>query len=76
MDGVGGGAAPLSPPDDASLRAELEEAISKIRQQIEVQLMSDHYIGSGQITADAVGELQTELTQLKQALADLNKRGS
>ena len=53
------------------LREELEEAIAKVRHQIEVQRISNHYVGSGRITALAVRELQTELAQLEDALANL-----
>jgi hypothetical protein len=50
------------------LREELEEAIVKIRHQIEIQSMSDHYIGSEKITEDALSELQSELAELEDAL--------
>ena len=54
-----------------ALRAELTEAIATIRRQIEIQSMSDHYIGSGRITEDAIAELATELASLEAALARL-----
>jgi 16S rRNA G966 N2-methylase RsmD len=57
-------------PND-QLREQLKQAIANVRHQIEIQGMSDHYIGSGAITAEAIGELRSELTQLEQALADL-----
>ncbi len=54
------------------LREELQEAIAKVRHQIEVQSTADHYIGSGRITVEAIAELQAELTQLEAALAGLS----
>jgi hypothetical protein len=56
---------------DKRLREELKEAIATVRHQIEVQALSDHYIGSGRITEDAIGQLQAELAQLEEALAEL-----
>ena len=53
------------------LREELEEAIVKVRHQIEVQQMSAHYVGSGRITALAIRDLRVELAQLEDALANL-----
>jgi hypothetical protein len=55
------------------LREELEEAIVKVRHQIEVQQMSDHYVGSGRITALAIRDLRVELAQLEDALANLKE---
>ena len=57
-------------PNDA-LRAELTAAIAAVRRQIEIQSMSDHYVGSGRITQDAIAELTTELAGLEAALARL-----
>jgi hypothetical protein len=56
---------------NAQLREELKAAIAKVRHQIEVQALSDHYVGSGRITEEAIGELRTELAQLEEALANL-----
>ncbi len=53
------------------LRAELHEAIAKVRHQIEIQQISDHYVGSGRSSALAIRDLQTELAQLEDALANL-----
>jgi ribosomal protein L29 len=53
------------------LREELKEAIANVRHQIEVQQVSNHYVGSGQISAEAIRELQVELAQLEDALANL-----
>jgi 16S rRNA G966 N2-methylase RsmD len=53
------------------LREELKQAIANVLHQIEIQGMSDHYVGSGAITVEAIGELRAELAQLEQALADL-----
>ncbi len=53
------------------LRTELKDAIANVRHQIEIQAMSDHYIGSGRITEEAIGELRSELAQLEEALANL-----
>lgn len=58
-------------PTEDPLREELEEAIAKVRHQIEIQASSDHYIGSGRITAEAIAELQAELVQLEAARARL-----
>ena len=60
---------------DQKLRDELEAAIAKVRHQIEVQEMSDHYVGSGRISADAIADLQVELQQLQDALAGLASKG-
>lgn len=54
------------------LRQELEEAIARVRGQIDVEARSGHYIGDGPITAGALTELQAELAQLEQALKDLS----
>jgi hypothetical protein len=53
------------------LREELEEAIAKVRAQIEIQQVSNHYVGSEGISAEALRELQAELVQLEAALASL-----
>ncbi len=55
-----------------NLRAELQEAIAKVRHQIDVQRISDHYIGSADIVAEELRGLQSELEQLQEALANLN----
>ena len=57
---------------DAQLREELEEAIGKVRHQIDIQSTADHYIGSEGITEAALGELKSELVQLEEALARLD----
>lgn len=56
---------------DALLREELEEAIGKVRHQIEIQSTSNHYVGSERITKNALSELESELAQLEDALARL-----
>ncbi|HUO22155.1 MAG TPA: hypothetical protein VMU59_06535 [Caulobacteraceae bacterium] len=61
----------MSEPSSQPLRQELQEAIAKVRHQIEVQAISDHYVGSGDMNALAIGELQAELEQLEAALSDL-----
>ena len=53
------------------LREELEAAIAKVRHQIEIQQISDHYVGSGSITVQAISELRVELAALEDALANL-----
>ena len=58
---------------DARLREELVEAIANVRRQIDVQSTADHYIGSEGITVQALGELQSELAQLEDALAGLSR---
>ena len=59
---------------DAELRNELDDAIAKVRHQIEIQTVSNHYIGSEQISAEALTELRGELTQLEAARTELNRR--
>jgi hypothetical protein len=59
---------------DSNLRRELDDAICKVRQQIEIQSVSNHYIGSEEISAEALSELQTELNQLEAARSELNRR--
>jgi len=54
------------------LRQELEDAIAKVRAQIEVEQRSGHYIGDNAIVSGAIAELQAELAQLQEALAGLN----
>ena len=61
----------MSTSADDGLRSELREAIASVRRQIEIQSMSDHYIGSGRITEDALIELRSELVRLEEALAGL-----
>ena len=61
----------MSRPPQENLRAELEEAIAKVRHQIDVQRISDHYIGSADVVAEELRGLQTELDQLQDALANL-----
>ncbi len=56
---------------DAELRGELKAAIAKVRQQIATQSTADHYVGSEGVTADAMGELRSELRRLQEALAGL-----
>ena len=55
----------------AALRAELQDAIAKVRHQIEIQSISDHYVGGGRSSAEAIEELQAELAQLEAALGGL-----
>lgn len=55
----------------AELHVELEAAIAAVRQQIAIQSMADHYIGSEGITEEAIGELSSELARLEGALAGL-----
>ncbi len=59
---------------DSNLRRELDDAICKVRQQIEIQSVSNQYIGSEEISAEALSELQTELNQLEAARSELNRR--
>jgi hypothetical protein len=61
----------MSTDDEAELRAELKAAIAAVRHQIEIQGMSDHYVGSGHITEDAIDELRAELAELETAYKDL-----
>jgi hypothetical protein len=63
----------MIPHPQDPLREDLEEAIGKVRRQIEIQSMSDHYIGSAAPTAEAISELQIELSQLEAALARLGR---
>ena len=56
---------------NAELRTELKAAISSVRQQIAVQSTADHYLGSENITANALSELRSELANLEDALAGL-----
>ena len=56
---------------DAQLREELEVAAGKVRHQIESQSTADHYLGSERISQEALRELQSELSQLEEALARL-----
>ena len=60
--------------EDADLRDQLNGAIAKVRHQIDVQASSNHYIGSEEITAEALRELQDELARLEAARADLDHR--
>lgn len=55
------------------LREELTEAIANLRRQVEVQSSSRPAKGGGYDNRNAVlcAELQTELDQLEQALAEL-----
>ena len=59
---------------DTKLRDELDEAIAKVRHRIDVQASSNHYIGSEEINAEAMHELQDELSGLEAARADVNRR--
>lgn len=61
----------MSRESQDTLRAELQDAIAKVRHQIDVQENADHYIGSGPIVVRAVHELEAELIQLEEALARL-----
>ena len=61
----------MSQPAQEDLRQELTDAIAKVRHQIEIQQISGHYVGSEQIVAEEVRELQVELAQLEDALANL-----
>jgi hypothetical protein len=63
----------MSTDDKADLRAQLDEAIANVRHQIEIQGLSDHYVGSGHITEDAIAELRAELAQLEEAYKDLGR---
>ncbi len=56
------------------LRHDLEVAIAKVREQIDVQERSTHYIGDGPIASEAVAELRAELAELEDALAGLKER--
>jgi len=55
------------------IRQELQDAIAEVRHQIEIQAMSDHYVGSEGITTEAISELRSELAELETALADLRR---
>jgi hypothetical protein len=60
---------------DADLRRELEDAISKVREQIDVQARTPTFIpGFDGVEGKsiALAELQAELTQLEDALKNLN----
>ena len=61
----------MKPDSDQEMKFELRAAIDKVRHQIDIQEMSDHYIGSGRITEEALLELRSELTRLEEALAGL-----
>jgi 23S rRNA A2030 N6-methylase RlmJ len=61
----------MSQHSQEPLREELEAAIVKVRHQIEIQQISDHYVGSGTISAQAIRELRVELAELEDALANL-----
>ncbi len=63
----------MSQDETSELRAELAAAIATVRHQIEIQQMSDHYVGSGHITEDAIGELRAELSRLEEAYRDLGR---
>ena len=59
---------------DTKLRDELDEAIAKVRHRIDLQSSSTHYVGSEEINAEAMHELQDELSRLEAARADVNRR--
>ena len=61
----------MASESNSELRAELRTAIAAVRRQIAVQSTADHYIGSEAITAEALGELRSELARLEEALAGL-----
>jgi hypothetical protein len=61
----------MTDQSQAALRAELQEAIAKVRHQIEIQSISDHYVGGGRSSADAIEELRAELVQLEDARGNL-----
>ena len=61
----------MATESNARLREELVDAIANVRRQIDVQSTSDHYLGSGRITEEALSELQSDLSQLEEALAGL-----
>ena len=57
----------------AELRQELTEAVARVRQQMDVQRRSVSYLGVGMPDGGAVAtaQLEAELAQLEDALADL-----
>lgn len=61
----------MQPESNAELRTELKTAIAAVRRQIAVQSTANHYVGSESITEEALGELQSELVRLEEALARL-----
>jgi hypothetical protein len=61
----------MSADSPDQLRDELKEAIARLREQIDIEERSGHYIGDGSITVGALAELRTELAQLEEALANL-----
>jgi hypothetical protein len=61
----------MSNQDDPPLRDQLDAAIANVRHQIEIQSVSNHYLGSEEISAEALRELRVELAQLEAARADL-----
>jgi hypothetical protein len=61
----------MSADSPDQLRDELKEAIARVREQIDIEERSGHYIGDGSITVGALAELRTELAQLEEALANL-----
>jgi hypothetical protein len=65
---------------DAELRRELQDAIAKVRGQIDVQARTTTYIsglgGGPSGKTQAIDELQAELAQLEDALANLGTRGA
>jgi hypothetical protein len=65
----------MSDLDEQPLRAQLEAAIARVRQQIEIEQRSSHYIGDNAIVGGAITELQAELVQLEEALADEKRSG-
>ena len=61
----------MSPESRPIRREELQEAILNVIHQIEVQMSSNHYVGSERIEEEALSELRSKLDPLQDALAGL-----
>lgn len=69
---LGGGAYPLTMESRAQLRAELTEAIARVRSQIGVDQRAMRYRAHGL----AFNRLRQTLADLEEALANLDARGA
>jgi len=58
---------------DASLREQLDEAIDRVRRELEI-LESPSSIGGGADTHSVVADLRAELLELEEARANLDPR--
>ena len=62
------------PESDDLLREELDEAIAKVRRELEI-IQSPSSIGGGADNRGVIAELAAELEALEQARTEMNRKG-